>query len=86
MLMCENDILAMGAMDVIRGEFNLRVPEDIAIVGFDNFDLCGVPAYSLTTYEQPIKEMVAAVVDMILGRKDTQTIRLPGKLVVRKST
>lgn len=85
-LMCENDILAMGAMDVIRGEFHLRVPEDIAVVGFDNFELCGVPAYGLTTYEQPLREMVNSVVDMVLGRKEPKTIRLPGKLVIRQTT
>ena len=85
-LMCENDILAMGAMDVIRGEFKLKVPEDIAVVGFDNFELCGVPAYGLTTYEQPLREMVGIVVDMVLGRREPRTIRLPGRLVVRQST
>lgn len=85
-LMCENDILAMGVMDVIRGEFGLRVPQDIAVVGFDNFELCGVPAYGLTTYEQPLKEMVSAIVDMILGRTQARTVRLPGKLVIRSSS
>lgn len=85
-LMCENDILAMGAMDVIRGEFGLAVPTDMAIVGFDNFELCGVPAYSLTSYEQPLKEMVTAVINMILGHQRPETVRLPGRLVVRTST
>lgn len=85
-LMCENDILAMGAMDVIRGEFHLRVPENIAIVGFDNFELCGVPAYGLTTYEQPLREMVSTVVEMVLGRREPQTVRFPGKLVIRRTT
>lgn len=85
-LMCENDILAMGAMDVLRGESGLRVPEDMAIAGFDNFELCGVPAYGLTTYEQPLKEMVSTVISMILGRRDPETVRLPGRLVVRTTT
>lgn len=84
-IMCENDILAMGAIDVIK-EFGLRVPEDIAVVGFDNFELCGVPAYSLTTYEQPLHEMVKAVIDMIIGDRKPETVRLPGRLVVRGST
>lgn len=84
-IMCENDILAMGAIDVIK-EAGLRVPEDIAVVGFDNFVLCGVPAYSLTTYEQPVQEMVNTVIDMILGHRKPETVRLPGKLIVRGST
>lgn len=84
-IMCENDILAMGAIDVIK-EAGLRIPEDIAVVGFDNFVLCGVPAYSLTTYEQPLHDMVSAVIDMILGRRKPETVRLPGKLIIRGST
>jgi LacI family transcriptional regulator len=84
-LMCENDILALGAMDEVRGRFGLRVPEDIAIVGFDNFELGGSSAYSLTTYEQPRHEMVQTIVGMIMGSVEAQTVTLPGKLVVRNS-
>lgn len=85
-LMCENDILAMGASDVIRYEFGLKIPQDMALVGFDNFELCGVPSYGLTTYEQPIHEMVDAVVDMVQGQRTPETLSLPGRLVVRETT
>jgi LacI family transcriptional regulator len=85
-LMCEYDILAMGAMDAIRSEFHLRVPTDIPVVGFDNLDLCGVPAYGLRTCQQPIREMVTAVVEIVLGRREPQTVRLPSKLVVRQTS
>ena len=85
-LMCENDILAFGAMDEIRGKFGLRIPEEIAIVGFDNYELGGSHAYSLTTYEQPRHEMVRAIIAMILGTVEAETVTLPGKLVIRNST
>ncbi|MBN8953589.1 MULTISPECIES: LacI family DNA-binding transcriptional regulator [unclassified Rhizobium] len=85
-LMCENDILALGAMDEIRGEFGLSVPDDIAIVGFDNYELGGSSAYSLTTYEQPRHEMVEAIIGMIVGTVEAETVTLTGKLVVRRST
>ncbi|NTE84526.1 LacI family transcriptional regulator [Agrobacterium tumefaciens] len=84
-LMCENDILAMGAMDEVRGKFGLRVPEDIAIVGFDNYELAGSFAYDLTTYEQPRNEMVDVVLGMIKGKIEPETITLPGTLIVRQS-
>ncbi|MDP9812658.1 MULTISPECIES: LacI family DNA-binding transcriptional regulator [Rhizobium] len=84
-LMCENDILAIGAMDEIRGKFGLRVPEDIAIVGFDNYELGGSFAYGLTTYEQPRNEMVDVVLKMIKGKIEPETITLPGRLIVRRS-
>ena len=85
LLMCENDILAVGAMDTIRSEFGLRVPEDIAVVGFDDVPLSAAPAYNLTTYQQPIEEMVKAIVEMILGKREKATIQMQGKLVPRGS-
>jgi LacI family transcriptional regulator len=86
LIMCENDILACGAKDVIVHEFKLRVPKDIAIVGFDNIELSGSHPYELTTYDQPLDEMVSAIVDMILGRKPKKPVTFPGKLIVRQST
>jgi LacI family transcriptional regulator len=83
--MCENDVLATGAMDVIRSEFGLRVPADIAVIGFDNAGYAPAPAYDLTTYEQPIDEMVQATVEMIVGRREKKTVHLRGRLVPRSS-
>jgi LacI family transcriptional regulator len=85
LLMCENDILATGAMDVIRTEFGLRIPGDIAVAGFDNVPLAAAPVYDLTSYEQPIDEMVEIVIEMILGRRQKETVYLRGRLVPRSS-
>lgn len=86
LIMCENDILACGAKDAIVHEFNLRVPEDIAIVGFDNIELSGALPYQITTYAQPLDAMVRAIVEMILGRSPKVPTVFPGRLVVRQST
>lgn len=85
-LMCENDALAFGALDVIRSELKLRVPEDIAVVGFDNAAFAASPSYGLTTYEQPVSEMVDAVIAMFLGQREKITVNIRGRLVVRAST
>jgi len=84
-LMCENDILALGAMDVVRSEFGLRVPEDLAVVGFDNIEPGGFPAYGLTSYEQPNEKMVDIMVAMITGKRAAKMMLLPGRLVPRSS-
>jgi LacI family transcriptional regulator len=84
-LMCENDALAFGAISLLRNELGLRVPEDIAIVGFDNTPFAASPAFELTTYEQPMDEMVMAAVDMILGRRPLETVSFPGSLIARRS-
>jgi LacI family transcriptional regulator, galactose operon repressor len=85
-LMCENDVLAFGALDVARSEFQLRVPEDLAVVGYDGIDLAGSQNYNLTTYEQPIAKMVDNTIGMLTGRVERASISLRGKLIVRGST
>jgi LacI family transcriptional regulator len=84
-LMCENDILALGAMATARSEFGCRVPQDLAVVGFDNIELGAAPAYGLTTYEQPTYEMINTIVEMIIGARAVETVTLPGHLVPRLS-
>ena len=84
-IMCENDILAIGALDVARNEFGLSIPQDIAIVGYDDIDLAGMHAFSLTTYRQPASAMVEALVHMLVGRRPPTTLRIPGELIIRTS-
>ena len=84
-LMCENDILALGALDVARSGFGLKVPADLAIVGYDDIDLAAAPAYDLTTYAQPIANMVTVLLDMVKGRREPESVQLPGRLIVRGS-
>lgn len=85
-LMCENDVLALGAMDLAQREYGLRVPQDLAIVGYDGNDLTGMSTFDLTTYEQPMGAMVEVLVDMLQGRREHSSVTLPGRLIVRAST
>lgn len=85
-LVCENDALAMGAMDAIRHEFGLRVPEDIAVTGFDDVPVAKNPHYRLTTYRQPMTEMAAALVAVLKGEAVGQELdRFQGELIKRAS-
>lgn len=86
-ILCENDVLALGAMDAVRQGLGLRIPEDIAITGFDDIPLAGSPQYNLTTYRQPISDMVKALARVLSGPKAVQhDIFLPGSFVARSST
>jgi DNA-binding LacI/PurR family transcriptional regulator len=49
--------MAVGGIDAIRAA-NLRVPQDISVVGFDDIPMASWPAYELTTVRQPIAQMV----------------------------
>ncbi|MEM9522900.1 MAG: LacI family DNA-binding transcriptional regulator [Pseudomonadota bacterium] len=86
-LVCENDALAMGAADAIRYEFSLRIPEDIAVTGFDDVPQSSNPNYRLTTYRQPLTAMAEGLVRVLKGETDATALsRFAGQLVVREST
>lgn len=85
-ILCENDVLALGATDAVRADLGLRIPQDVAITGFDDIPLAASPTYDLTTYRQPIADMARALVDVLNQEgKDTQGIVLPGRFVARGS-
>lgn len=84
-LVCENDIIAIGAMDAIRYRLGLRVPQDIAVTGFDDIPLSASPAYQLTTYRQPITQMTEKLLEVLEGTL-TCDVHLPGRFIARATT
>lgn len=86
-----NDILAIGGIDALREEGGCRVPEDISVAGFDDIAMADWPHYALTTFRQPLDEMVSVVVTMLEDGSSqpgqpSSIKRLSGGLIVRKST
>lgn len=85
-IVCENDALAIGAVDTIRHQLDLKIPEDIAVLGFDDVPQGAGPNYKLTTYRQPITEMAKYLVDVLQSPENTNLDRkFIGRLVVRES-
>jgi DNA-binding LacI/PurR family transcriptional regulator len=62
---CAADIIALGVMDAARYELGLKVPHDLAVVGFDDIPSAQWPTYNLTTIRQPVEKMVAATLKLI---------------------
>jgi DNA-binding LacI/PurR family transcriptional regulator len=82
-----SDRIARGAMQALR-EHGLRVPEDVAVIGFDNHAMSAQTDPPLTTIEQPLREEGAKAVDLALELLDGRAPRtcvLPMRLVVRAS-
>ncbi|SHH56491.1 LacI family DNA-binding transcriptional regulator [Marivita hallyeonensis] len=77
-----NDYMAFGVMDVLRAEFGLSVPEDVAVIGFDDVPAAAWPAYALTTIRQDTQAMVAATVDALMAEIDGETFASPSPLPV----
>ncbi|MEE8567689.1 MAG: substrate-binding domain-containing protein, partial [Anaerolineales bacterium] len=65
-IFCANDLMAMATMDVARRHFDLEVPDDLSIIGFDDIPMASWPTYSLTTLHQPVREMVNATIDILI--------------------
>jgi len=86
---CGNDIIALGAMDAIR-VIGLRIPEDVSVFGFDNIRMGAWPSYSLTTWEQPVEEMIDGTIEILLNEINDNTVKpktlmFKGHMVVRNS-
>ena len=84
-----NDLLALGALRACA-ELGLRVPKDLAIVGFDDIPLAALVAPALTTCRVPRHELGTRAVELLLARirEETATeqeIVLVPELVVRAS-
>ena len=84
-----SDMMAMGALRALR-EAGRRVPEDVAVVSFDDMPFAARAEPPLTTMRQPVQRtgVVAAetLIDQI-GNPDAQPSRilLPTELVIRES-
>lgn len=61
---CVTDLLACGFMDAARNEFDIAIPEDLCVVGFDNIMQAEWSAYDLTTFRQPIEDIAAYMVSL----------------------
>jgi LacI family transcriptional regulator len=85
-----SDLMAVGALGTAT-RAGLRVPDDIAIVGFDDILLAGLTQPSLTTLRQDKQGLGAAAGEALLALMEedgdaTAAITLPVELVVRGST
>ena len=87
-----NDLQALGVYEAAR-ELGLRIPQDLSVVGFDDLPVARWVGPPLTTVRQPLAEMAAAALHMVIGlaRGDERTrtatrIELATELVVRAST
>ncbi|MGQ4538046.1 LacI family DNA-binding transcriptional regulator [Dermabacteraceae bacterium P7074] len=85
---CANDQMALGLCRALH-EAGISVPGEVSVVGFDNIDGCEYTVPSLTTVEQPYRQIgegaVAALRAALLGRESAPRLVQP-RLVVREST
>jgi len=83
-----SDLIAIGALHALR-EHGLRVPEDIAVTGFDDIPLAATITPALTTVQQDTRQAGALLVDSLIALITGQPVdnhTIPVRLVVRESS
>jgi LacI family transcriptional regulator len=88
---CANDLLALGLLQAVTRD-GIRVPHDLAIVGYDDIDYAASAAVPLTSVQQPREELGRVAADLLFDAIDAgarhrhrQVVFQP-ELVVREST
>ena len=90
-MFAKNDMAAFGILQALQ-ELNLKVPDDVALVGFDNTFISRGTRPSLTSVAQPIEEIGRSTLELLLSRTEEKEkskpiqLRLEPRLVVRQST
>lgn len=86
-----NDLMAFGAMDSIRKR-GLRIPEDVAVAGFDDIPFSALYSPALTTVTQPTLQMGALAMQMVIERLhgtasiESREVIFKPTIAVREST
>lgn len=88
-LICYDDKLALHLLDALRN-VGLRVPQDVAVTGFDGIPFAAVANPRLTTIEQPAEQIGAraaeALIAAIASGEPPKDQMLPVRLAVRESS
>ncbi len=85
-VICVNDLLALGVLRAFAAH-GVRVPDDIALVGYDDVEFAAVLSPPLTSVRQPSLAMGRAAAEMLFARPAAiKTVRFAPELVVRASS
>ncbi|MFD5560730.1 LacI family DNA-binding transcriptional regulator [Kitasatospora griseola] len=79
-----SDAMAVGALRALR-RLGRRVPDDVAVVGFDDSPAAASARPGLTTVRQPVEDLGARAVELLRDPSPTRSVVLPTHLVVRQS-
>ncbi|MBT1174656.1 LacI family DNA-binding transcriptional regulator [Bifidobacterium sp. LC6] len=85
----QSDQIAVGALKALLAT-GKRVPEDVALIGFDDFHVAQAVSPSLTTFSQPLATMAKTATEMLCERLESgewkrKAVVFPAPLVRRES-
>ena len=85
-----NDYMAFAVLETLRCDLELRVPEDVSVVGYDDVAMSAWKIFNLTTLRQPVNRMVDETVSMLLDIVENATypegrLEIESALIIRGS-
>jgi len=87
-IFCANDFIAIGVLNRAM-ERGIAIPDDLAVVGFDDIDMAGWPAFQLTTVSNPLMDMARCAAGMLIDLIERREINphqvFPTELVLRRT-
>jgi len=89
-IFCVNDATAIGVLNaaMLAG---VKVPDDLAVVGFDDIEMASWPAFELTTVRSPLAAMARRAVQLLVGRlqghapEQPRVEEMPVSLLLRRT-
>ncbi|MFQ3852722.1 substrate-binding domain-containing protein [Staphylococcus sp. 2S1] len=82
-----NDITALGVLEAVK-KMNIEVPNEIEVIGFDDIRMASWPNHQLSTWSQPLNEMIDETIEILLkdNLDEIEQRKLKGKFKFRKTT
>lgn len=87
-----NDLLAVGVIQAISILSEVSIPDDIAVIGYDDIDFAAATVVPLSSVRQPAEAIGYSAVDLLLREMDDEAgaeprrVRFQPELVIREST
>jgi LacI family transcriptional regulator len=90
-IFCANDLLALGVMQSLTMTHTLRIPEDIALIGYDDIDFAVSAVVPLSSIRQPTELLGRTAIELLAEEVESQnpvhrSVVFTPELVIRQST
>jgi LacI family transcriptional regulator len=90
-IFCANDLLALGVMQSLTMTHTLRIPEDIALIGYDDIDFAVSAVVPLSSIRQPTEALGRTAIELLAEEVESENhqhraVVFTPELVVRRST
>lgn len=89
-IVSSTDLMAIGALNYIKSK-GLRIPEDVAVAGYDDIYMSRIMHPPITTYRQPLRDIADEAIGILMNKINHPSAKnrkavLNGKLMIRRST